>query len=444
MSAKTLAKFSPGRIILLSVIGTIIAGTLLLALPISRTQEIPLADLFFTATSATCVTGLMTIPLDHFTTFGQMIILVLLQIGGLGLITLTLFLFSLFVDLGLATQFMAVQLLEIESWKNIRRFIFFIIGLTLSIELIGAFFIFHCIKGDHSFARTCFLATFHAVSSFCNGGISLFGNSLVPYSHNYPLLIITIILMLAGGLGFVTFHEFAHFFNSFRTKRRHPFSLQTKIIVYATPLLIAGTTALLLFLERYNSFATMDSCTALLNTLFTAVSARGCGFLTVDVTQFHPASLLVFMATSFIGASPGSTASGIKITTLAIFIATIKSAIHRRNEVDIRGRRITMDQVFKTNAIISLSITWIIMSTFLLLITESAQPFLAVLLEAVSSFVTLGIDLGITSNLTPLGKLIIGINMIVGRIGSVTLIMALRRKSEKTEFSYPEERVMLS
>ena len=171
MGTKKVGHFSPGRIILLSIFTTILVGTGLLALPISQIKPIPLLDLFFSATSATCVTGLFTVPLDQFTFFGKIIMLILIQIGGLGLITLTLFLLSLFVNFGLATQIMAGQILEIDSWKNIRKMLLFIVLITLTVEGIGALCIAATLMNKLPFGQVCFLSIFHAISSFCNAGI---------------------------------------------------------------------------------------------------------------------------------------------------------------------------------------------------------------------------------------------------------------------------------
>lgn len=193
MSSKSLAHFSPGRIILFSVFITIMIGTLLLASPIARTVPIPILDLIFTATSATCVTGLFTINLSAFTIFGKSVLLALIQIGGLGLITLTVFVLSLFMELGFGTQLLAGNVMEIETWKNVRKIIIFIISITLITELIGTIITFFCIRSYYPIDQALFLSLFHSVSSFCNAGISLFDHAQHPHliCANYPLLLIT-------------------------------------------------------------------------------------------------------------------------------------------------------------------------------------------------------------------------------------------------------------
>lgn len=444
MAIKTLAHFSPGRTILLSIFITILVGTFLLALPMSRTADIPFVDLFFTATSATCVTGLFTISLDQFTTFGHGILLCLIQIGGLGLITMTLFIMSLFVNLGLTTQFMAGQLLELESLHHIRKILFFIIGATLAIEIIGALFIFVAIHHEYGFLKACFLSFFHAVASFCNAGIHIFPHEMAYYNTNLLLMNTTIILIFCGGLGFITWREILLNARAWLQRKRILFSLQTKLIVMGTALSIIFLTALFWILEYDNAFANMDPLTGFINALFQSVAMKSAGLLSVAIDQLQLATLMLIMAYSFVGSAPGSTGSGVKITTFIILLAAIKSGLENRQAVEIKGRRIPRDQIMKALTIVSLSFFWTLLSLFLLLITEERMRFIELTLEAISAFTNLGLSTGITQHLSLGGKLLIMLSMIIGRIGSVTLILALRKtKKECVEFSYPEERVML-
>jgi trk system potassium uptake protein TrkH len=436
-------EFSPGRTILISILAAIIVGTFLLWLPGSRNESIPLIDLIFTATSLTTVTGLQTVPITSFSPFGQCIILLLMQIGGLGLITMTLFILSIFVHLGLTTQMLAGQILELESWKNIKALLFFIFKFTLLFEGLGALITFLAIHQDYSFMYALFLSMFHAISSFCDAGFSLFPNGMIGFNTNPLMLISTSLLMLFGGLGFITWHELITYYSNFFKKKRRFLSLYSKIALSSTFILVTSTSILYWLLERNNSFATMSPTLTFLNTIFNAIASRSTGFITVPITELHIATLFVVMIIAFIGSSPGSTGSGIKTTTFAVFLATIKTAVMGQNSVQIKGRRIPKDQVFKAMAIISLSIGWIIITTFCLLITETRWEFFDIFFEVVSAFATLGLSTGITPFLTATGKLFIIATMIIGRIGSLTFMLALRRKSEAQEFQYPEERVML-
>jgi Trk-type K+ transport system membrane component len=444
MPIKHISHFSPGRVVLASMACAIAAGTFLLSLPIARKVPIPLIDLFFTSTSVTCVTGLLTVPLTDFTSFGQVIILCLMQIGGLGLITLTLFLMLFFIEFGLGAQILAGKLLELETRQNIRHMIFFIIGLTIAIELIGAFFIFLAISHEYQWHKAVFLSIFHSVASFCDAGLSLFPDGMIAYKTNSLMLVITSILMLLGGIGFLTIHELLEYARMRRAGARPHLSLQTKITLSVTALVMTGAILLFWLLERQNTLANMEPITAVLNSIFNAIANRSTGFLTVSIFDLNIATILMIMIVAFIGSSPGSTGSGIRTTTFAIFLATVKAAIEGKSSVQIKSRRIAKDQVYRTLAIIALSQAWILVTVFCLLITEKGWDFLDVVFAVVSAYATLGVDTGITPYLSFTGKILIMATMVVGRIGSLTVALALRKKLEAPEFQYPEERVMLS
>jgi len=445
MIVKTLAHFSPGRIILFSVFCTILVGALLLAHPACRTTPISFIDLLFTATSATCVTGLFTIPLSSFTTLGKSVILALVQIGGLGLITLTIFAMSLFINMGMTTQLVAGKLLELESWKNIRQIIIFVITLTLSVELLGAACMFPIFLRDFPLMKSIFFSFFYSISSFCKAGITLFDGDIIPYSHNVPMLGIIGFLVFCGGFGFITWHEIMRYFIAKRQKKFFVFSLHSKIIMWGTATMILFFALLFWVLEHDNTLADMPFGLAVTNAIFHGITLRSAGILTVPFIDLQLATMFIIMISAFIGSAPGSTGSGIKITTFAIFLATIKCAIIGKTSVEIRGRTIAKDQVFKAIAIVSLGIGWIVFTTLCLLITEQ-MDFMTLFIEAISGFSNIGVSTGITPFLSLMGKVFIMLSMIVGRIGSLTLILALRFRSKPDvlAFSYPEERVMLS
>jgi len=449
MVSKRIAHFSPGRALFFSFCITIILGTIALALPWAQKISIPFIDVLFTAASATCVTGLFTVPLDHFTTFGHIILLLLIQIGGLGLITLSIFLISLFMNLGMSSQIMVGQVLELESWTSLKRTLFFTIALTLIVESIGAAIIYWSI--GHLFPKpyAYFIALFHSVSSFCNAGISIADIGMNVLCNNAIMLTITGILIFIGGLGFVTWYEVISYLNSLIRKKRYVFSLHSKIILYGSTALISASAVLFWILEHGNLFATCPATHNLLNALFQAISFRSSGFSSVALSEYQLPTIFIIMIIAFIGSSPGSTGSGIKITTFFVYLATIKAAIFGRSRVIIRGRTIATDQVLKCIAIVSLSIVWIAISTICLLITEAGWSFLPLLFEATSAFTNLGMSLGVTNSLSLTGKLLIITSMIIGRVGSLTLIVALRQstiraQNQPVHVTYPEERVMLS
>ena len=445
MSYQMSKSFSPSRTILLSLGLALGVGTFLLSLEAARLKFIPLIDLFFTATSSLCVTGLLTVPLESFTLFGKTVIMLLMQVGGLGLITLTLFVVSLFVDLGLSTQIMAGETLDLDSWRDTGRILLFIILLSISIELIGAGVIFYTLRNFYPLHKAIFYSLFQSISAFCNAGIDIITPSLKAHIGNYSMILSLSFLMIIGGLGFITLKELFTKLNPFNTSvKKILFSLQTRIILAYSGFLLIANTCIFWLLERNYTLSHLPLPEQILNSFFMSASCRSAGFLTISANNLQKASLLSFMINSFIGSAPGSTGSGIKITTAAIFIATINAAIQGKSAVTVRGRTIMKDQIYKALAIVSLGILWITLVTFCLLITEKSWHFLDILLETVGAFSTLGVSVGITPYLSLLGKLLIIATMFIGRIGSLTLMIALRKKADKNEFSYPEERVMIS
>lgn len=437
--------FSPSRMILFSMAFAIFVGTLFLSLPQATLSPVPLIDLLFTSTSCVCVTGLATIPFEHFTSFGHAIILVLIQIGGLGLITLTLFLISLFTNLGLATQVMTGEMFDLDSWSGMRQLVLFIIGVTALCEVIGTFFFYQTLKFYLPPFDAFFYSLFHAVSAFCNAGIYPFEEITIICGHSYSMLIVTSLLTILGGIGFITLKElYRTYINNTGYEHRITLTLQTRIILGYSFFLSIGSTIVFWLLERYHTLASLTLPHQFLTSLFTAITTRSTGFFTIPVIALQQSSLFMILVNAFIGTAPGSTGSGIRITTAALLIAAIHTAIQGKTSVDIKGRRIMKDQIYKALAVVSLSIGWILLVTFLLLITEPGWQFIDILFESASAFTNLGATLGITPYLSVLGKILIMITMFTGRIGSLTLMIALRKKEEKNEFLFPEERVMIS
>ncbi len=451
MSKNKLIDISPAHIILFSFFILILCGALLLGLPIAQIKPMSFIDLFFTATSATCVTGLFTIPLSNFTFFGKAVILGLIQVGALGLATMSLFIISLFIDLGLGTRFMAGQLFELDSWENIKKMLIFTFGSTVVLEVLGALSFFSIFKTEYPLHNAVFYSFFHSISSFCNAGISFFHflteQNLQHYSTNYLFLATTTILTFFGGLGFITWHEIMLRCRAYlHATKPHRFSLHSKIILYGTIILLAIVTVTFFALENHNTLAHFSIPLKCANSIFHAVSFKSCGFILGNLTDFYPATIFLIMIVGLIGSAPGSTGSGIKITTFVLFLSTVRSAINGRSSVDIFEREIPTDQIYKVIAIISLSMGWILFTTFCLLITEKTWNFLDVFFETISAFSNVGFSLKGSEKLSDFGKLFIMATMFIGRIGSLTFILGLKLKAKKEtiEYSYPEERIMLS
>lgn len=435
---------SPGRTILLSVIIAIVLGALLLMLPAAQAKYVSILDCFFTSTSSVCVTGVLTVDFDSFTLWGKIVILGLIQIGGIGLLTLTLFLASIFLNIGLSTQLMISQIFELENWRETKRTLFFIIIFTFLAELLGAILIYFAITSSGGCEQPLFQSIFHSISSFCSAGLGCFGNNMVQFKDNIPLLSITGLLILAGTIGFITWYELINLAINKIRHQRYNLSLTTKVVITVSTILIICMTLLLIVLEGPANFQNKPWYTIVINMLFNAVSYRSTGFTTVDVNLMQKATLFLIIMYSFIGSAPISTGSGVKVTTFALFLATIKSVIMGRSSVEIKGRKIPQDLIFKAMAILALSLCWIVISTFCLLLTERNNSFINIFFEAVSSFTTLGLATEMTPYLSQAGKFIIMLNMFIGRVGSLTLLLALKVKSDKTEFQYPEERLIIS
>jgi trk system potassium uptake protein TrkH len=334
--------------------------------------------------------------------------------------------------------------------KILKKVLLFIGSFTLTIELIGAFLIYFIIKPYYSTGNALFHSIFQSISSFCNAGMSSFdGNISVFYNHPAMLCVVAL-LVFCGGFGFTIWYELFLFMKSaYYTRggkrKRFKLSLTSKMIITSTTLVIA-TSVILFTLLEHHQFSTHWSTTAL-NMVFNSIAYRSAGISTVDIHTLSAASILLIMVLSFIGSSPGSTGSGVKITTFYVFTATVQSALSNHTDVDIKKRQIPKDQVLKALAVVAISLGWILVSTFILLVYNHKANFLTLLFESVSSFTNLGLSTGLTPHLTMFEKIIICFNMFFGRISSYTLVLALRaRKARKArvKLQYPEERPMIS
>ncbi len=437
-------KLTPNRLILFSSFLAISTGCILLSLPIAQIKPMSFIDVLFTAISAITGTGLLTIPLSNLTLFGQIILIIFVQIGALGLITLTIIFLYLFFEPDMATELATAQVLKIDRHKNMKIIISFVILLTIVIETIGALLLFISFRKDFAPMKALFLSFFHAIAAFANAGFSPFDKNMTLYFHNPLILIILTILMLAGGIGFITLREVVKNIPAFFGKKKYHFSLGSKIIWLTTTILVVCAVGLFWLLETNNTLVDIHPSISFLNALFNSTGLMGTGFYTVSVNQFHLATLLIMMIIAFIGTSPGSTGSGVKTTTVALFLATVKAVIFDQPHVTLMGKRIKRNQIRKAIAIISLSIPWILFTTFCLLITEPSFSFMNILFESVSAFATLGITMNVTPHLSLIGKIIIMISMILGRIGPFTLIFAIKRAMIPVEEPATGERVLLS
>lgn len=440
--------FSPSRIIIISFLFVIFSGTFLLSLPFAQSKIIPVIDVLFVVTSGVCVAGLSTIPLADFSTAGQIILMCLIQIGGIGLMTLSFFFISVFLNVGMGTQLLASKVMDFGSWHDVRKYLIIIATSTFVTELIGAVLLYFPLRERYSPSKAAFYAIFHSVSAFCNCGLDLFGDSLISFQLNPFVLIVMAIVIFIGGTGFFVWFELATKIKAIvkyllRTGERVRISVHTKITLISTLSLTFIGGIFTWILERNHILGHLSTYNCLVVSFTHSASIRSAGFTFFNLHYASYALLLLFIILIYIGAGSGSTGGGIKVTTWALFMAIVAAIASNRKEVEFFGRQITHNQVYTAIAIVVLSSSWIIFATFLMLVSEIEFTFLQLLFEVVSAFGTCGLSTGITSHLSFFGKIIIISTMYVGRVGSLTLFLALSAKHKKHLYKYPEERIAI-
>ncbi|MGL5972718.1 MAG: TrkH family potassium uptake protein [Oscillospiraceae bacterium] len=428
---------SPIKIITLSFIAVIFIGTCFLMLPISSKngQSAEFIDALFTATSATCVTGLVVFDTFHqWTVFGQFIILTLIQIGGLGLVTLTTFFTTAFgKKLGFKTMQIAQESISFNSMADIGSTVKKVVLFSICFELIGAFVLSFVFVPQYG-ADGIFISIFLAISAFCNAGFDILGfmgefSSLTGY-YNNPLLIFTIsILIVVGGLGFVVWNDL---YNFKKTKR---LLLHTKIVLvmYLT-LIISGTLIVMVFeFKNKNTIGDFTVLQKFLNSFFHSVSTRTAGFNTFDTSQMFGITKLLSIVFMFIGASPGSTGGGIKVTTIAVILMTVTSLVTGNDETIILKRKVSKSIVYKSISIFTIAILVVFIS-FLGLYFFNTDISVAtpvnLLFESVSAFATVGISVGVTATLNNITKTLFVCVMLIGRVGALSIFIAIFKNTK--------------
>ncbi len=435
------ARLNPAQILALSFLVAITIGTILLSLPLATAQgqRLPLIDALFTATSATCVTGLKVVDTgSYFSLFGQLVILVLIQFGGLGIMTMaTLFGLMIGRRLGLRERMVVQEALKHSTLGGIRVLLRYVIILTLSIEGLGALFLYLRWRGA-GIAHPGYCAIFHAISGFCNAGFSLFKDSLVGYRSDPAINITMLLLIILGGLGFIVLTDLRRY----RPGREETLSLHTKVVLTTTFFLIVLSIPLIFLLERNNTLSTLPQGGKILGAAFQSITPRTAGFNTLEIGSMREGSLFLLMLLMFIGASPGSTGGGIKTSTFGVFLVTILAFFRGKKEITFFKRTISHKVTREILTVITLALGLVILATFLLLITEGKE-FIKVLFEVFSAFGTVGLSTGITDMLSKLGRIIITVTMFAGRIGPLTIAVAMGQREYAPLYKYPEERVMI-
>jgi len=444
------SQLHPTRIFILSFLAAIIAGALLLMLPASTvSREISFVDALFTSTSAVCVTGLITVDTaTYFTTFGQFVIMMLFQIGGLGLMTFTTF-FAIFLagGLGIRERILLHDLMNEENIGAITKVLVYLLITTFVIEIIGAALLYESIRYKFdSFFEAGFVSLFHSVSAFCNAGFSLFTLNLMDTSvqHNYFFLTVITFLIILGGLGFPTILGFFSQ-KSLRTvfgKIKFKLNLQTTIVIYMTIILVITGTVMFYFLEFNSTLSGLSFFDKWFQSYFQSVTTRTAGFNTLDISNLTVPTSILFLFLMFVGAGPGGTAGGIRVTTFVIIVASVWSIIREQRQVKFKNRSIPNEIVVRALLKMFMSIMFITLLIFLLTIYED-KNLLDIMFECFSAFGTVGLSRGITPMLTDPGKIGIIILMFIGRIGPLAFIYGVIKTKEKLHYDLPTENISI-
>jgi trk system potassium uptake protein TrkH len=392
-----------------------------------------------------CVTGLVVVDTGtHWTVFGKTIILILIQVGGLGFMTMaTLISFLVGKRISLRSRLIMQEALGEFSISGVVRLTRYIIMVTFAIEGVGAFFLSTRFVPEYGRAKGIFYSIFHSVSAFCNAGFDLIGDgkSLTGYVGDPVVNFIIMFLIIIGGIGFTVIIDML------RARKFKKLSLNSKIVLSMTGLLLATGFVLIFVFEFFNpnTLGLLPFGQKILAAMFHSVTTRTAGFNSLPMEDLTLSSKFLTMVFMFIGGSPGSTAGGIKTTTVALVILTMISVTRGREDTEAFNRRINRDAVNRSLAMLGIAALILIVVIMLLTLTESSQPFEDIIFEAVSAFGTVGLSVGLTTKLSLLGKLLVIVTMFVGRLGPLTIIFALARKQakRKTLIRYPEGKVMI-
>lgn len=442
-------KTTPTQIIVIGFAILIFLGAFLLNLPIASRdgQSVGFINAFFTATSSVCVTGLVVVDTGtHWTVFGQIIIALLIQIGGLGIMTMsTLLALLIGRRITLKERLLIQESLNQFDLEGLVRLTRNIIYVTLSIELVGAIMYSLVFIPDFGWRKGIAFGLFHAVTSFCNAGFDLIGGfrSFTPYVNNYIININAMLLIVIGGLGFSVWMDL---YNAFKERSTKQLSMHSKVVVTTTIFLILGGAVFIFVMEFYNpgTLKNLPVSGKILASLFHSVSPRTAGFNTLDMTAMTPPTKFMTIILMFIGGSPGSTAGGIKTATAAILGLTIIAVIRGKEDPEIFERHLPKYLVYRALAVVMISLTIVVFVTMVLSITESAD-FMTLLFETTSAFGTVGLTLNYSPQLSLIGKLIISLTMFAGRVGPLTLVVAFAKRASKNNgnLKYPEDRIMV-
>jgi trk system potassium uptake protein TrkH len=443
---------SPTRMAISSFIILVALGTFLLKLPWSTsTGQIRWVDALFTTVSAVSVTGLAVVDTgSYFTFFGQLVVMLLVQVGGVGIMTFS----TLFILMagrrpgiigGMTIKDTYTQSGEREPLDILRDVLMF----TFGIEALGAALLFFRFVQDHSPLQAAYLAVFHAICAFCNAGFSLFATNLMNYRADWFLNLVMAGLIILGGLGFLVYSDIKRSIRA-KTPTWVEMSLQSKLVVSSTLILLVVSTCAILWLERNHTLANLPLNQKILASFFEATTARTAGFNTIDQGAMANETLFFVILLMFIGAGAGSTAGGVKITTASVLILLGLSHVKGEDKPHIFHRSISKSSLDKAISTTLLAAIMLIGCAFFLAMSEESNPmiaggrgkFLDLLFEITSAFGTVGLSTGVTAKLSDLGKIIVSVMMSIGKLGPLSLALAISYRKVR-KFSYSEENIMV-
>lgn len=442
---KSNIKLKGVQILALGFIIVILVGAILLTLPISSVsgESTDFLDALFTSTSAVCVTGLVVVDTgSYWSMFGQTVIMILIEIGGLGFMSFTtLIAILLGKKITLRERLILQDAMNTFNIQGLVKMVRYVLVFTISVQFFGALLLSTQFVPQFGPGKGVFYSIFHSISAFCNAGFDVLGkgNSLMSFNNNIVIMMVISILIIIGGLGFTVWSEL------YTCKSIKRVSIHSKMVILMTTVLVLGGAILMFLFEHNNSntIADMSFIDKLMNSLFASITPRTAGFNSISTEGMSTAGQFLTIILMFIGGSPGSTAGGIKTTTIGILIVTIVCVIQGREDAEVFKRRFSKDLVYKAFTLIFIGLSLVIVVTMLLSYTEKGVSFIALFYETVSAFGTAGLTLGLTSELSNIGKVLIIFMMYLGRVGPLTVVLSITRKKRNTGIKYPEGKILI-
>ena len=441
-------KLGPVKFLSLGFAIIILTGGFLLSLPISSQsgEFTNFLDAVFTATSATCVTGLTTLnTAQHWSIFGQIIIMLLIELGGLGFMMLPIIFYTLAKKkVNLSTRIVLKEALNLDDMSGVMKLTLYVLKFSIAIQTTGMVLLAIDLVPRYGVIKGLWYALFHAISSFCNAGFDLFGDSLVPFQNDPYILLVISFLIVSGGLGFLVWRDLLQYKH---TKRM---SMHSKIALMMTGLLLLGGFVIFFFSEHNGRYLVQSDnlLVRLMNTLFMSVTPRTAGFYSVDYAAMSNPGLILTMFLMYIGGTSGSTAGGLKTTTFGVVLIQMISLLKGRQRAEFAGRSIKETAVFRAMTLFFISLSLCVISIMILSATEHLPRQNGIeyaAFEVFSAFGTVGLTMGLTPDLTEFGKLLIIGLMYIGRVGIMTVLFSLMSNNQKTtcRYQYPYESVLV-